>query len=74
MVSLCKRLVIIIAIVVSIAAISSSALIQKFGPTPSTIVIIVSTIIVPAIVINIMYWLRKYRIANTSDLPIFVRP
>jgi len=48
-----KRLVIIIAIVVSISAISSSALIQKYGTTLVIVPIIIGAIV--AIAINIVY-------------------
>lgn len=52
-----KRLIIIIAIVVSIAAISSSALQQKYGTIEVTVPVIIGAMV--AIVSNMLYWRRK---------------
>ena len=52
-----RRLVIIIAIVVSISAISSSALIRRYGTTLVIVPIIIGATI--AIAINIVYWRGK---------------
>jgi|GEM_PF-3100132 len=52
-----KRLIIIIAIVVSIAAISSSALQQKYETIEVTVPVIIGAMV--AIVINMLYWRRK---------------
>lgn len=53
-----KRLVIIIAIVVSISAVSSSALIQKYGTTLVIVPIIIGATV--AIAINLVYWRQKW--------------
>jgi len=62
MVSLFKRLAMIVAIVESLAVVSSSALMQKSGATPTTIAVIISIIAVAtvAIMANVIYWVRRF--------------
>ncbi len=57
-----KRLVIIIAIVVSISIISASLLIRKYGTIEVIVPVIIGAIV--AIAINIMYWRRKSHLSN----------
>jgi putative copper export protein len=61
MISFVKRLVIIVAVVVSIEAIAEFALIQQYGTILVVVPIIIVTIL--AIAINIAYWSRKSHIS-----------